>query len=45
MMKEFCAYTRSGKVPHDDAADGMAQLSEMIRTMGSGKVEVIRRPF
>lgn len=45
MMKEFCTYTRSGKVPHDDAADGLAQLSEMIRTMGNGKVEVIRRPF
>ena len=45
MMKEFCTYTRSGKVPHDDAPDGIAQLSEMIRTMGGGKVEVIRRPF
>lgn len=45
MMKEFCTYVRSGKVPHDDAADGLAQLSEMIRTMGGGKVEVFRRPF
>lgn len=45
MMKELCAYTRSGKVPHDDAPDSMAMLSEMIRTMGGGKVEIIRRPF
>jgi len=45
MMKEFCTYTRSGKVPHDDAPDGMAQLSEMIRTMAGGKVEIMRRPF
>lgn len=45
MMKEFCTYTRSGKVPHDDAPDGIAQLSELIRTMGTGRVEVIRRPF
>ena len=45
MIKEFCTYTRSGKVPHDDAPDGMAQLSEMIRTMGGGKVEIMRRPF
>jgi len=45
MMKELCTYVRSGKVPHDDSPDSMSQLSEMIRTMGSGKVEVIRRPF
>lgn len=45
MMKEFCTYTRSGKVPHDDAADGLAQLSEMIRTLSAGKIEVFRRPF
>lgn len=45
MIKELCTYVRSGKVPHDDAPDGMAQLSEMIRTMGSGRVEVMARPF
>lgn len=45
MMRELCTYTRSGKVPHDDSADAMAQLSEMIRTMSSGKVEIFRRPF
>ena len=45
MMKEFCTYTRSGKVPHDDAPDALAQLSEMIRTMGTGKVQVFARPF
>ena len=45
MIKEMCTYVRSGKVPHDDAPDGMAQLSEMIRTLGGGKVEVIARPF
>lgn len=44
-MKELCTYTRSGKVPHDDAPDALAALSEMIRTMGSGKVEILRRPF
>ena len=45
MIRELCTYTRSGKVPHDDAPDGMAQLSEMIRTMSSGKVQVMARPF
>lgn len=44
-MKEMCTYTRSGKVPHDDSVDSLAALSEMIRTMGSGKVEIMRRPF
>ena len=44
-MKELCTYTRSGKVPHDDAPDSLAALSEMIRTLSMGKVEVIRRPF
>ena len=45
MMKEMCTYVRSGKVPHDDAPDGMSQLSEMIRLLGTGKVEVMKRPF
>ena len=45
MIRELCTYTRSGKVPHDDAPDAMAQLSEMIRTLSGGKVEVMRRPF
>lgn len=45
MIREMCTYVRSGKVPHDDAPDGMAQLSELIRTMAGAKAEVIRRPF
>lgn len=45
MMRELCTYTRSGKVPHDDAPDSCAALSEMIRTMASGRAEVMRRPF
>ena len=44
-MKETCTYTRSGKVPHDDSVDSLAALSEMIRTLSSGKVEIMRRPF
>lgn len=45
MIRELCTYTRSGKVPHDDAPDACAALSEMIRTMGTGKVAVFARPF
>lgn len=45
MIRELCTYTRSGKVPHDDSPDACAMLSEMIRTLGGGKVEIMRRPF
>lgn len=45
MIKELCTYTRSGAVPHDDAPDAIAQLSEMIRNLAAGKAEVMRRPF
>ena len=45
MIREMTTFTRSGKVPQDDAADGIAQLSALIRTMSSGKVEVIQRPW
>ena len=44
-MKELTTYTRSGKVPHDDSPDSVAQLSEKIRTLAGGKVEIFRRPF
>ena len=45
MIKEMCTYTRTGKCLHDDSPDSMAQLSEMIRNLSSGKVEIMRRPF
>lgn len=44
-MKELTTFTRSGKVPHDDSADGLAQLSALTRTLSAGQVEVIRRPW
>lgn len=45
MIRELTTFTRNGKVPHDDAPDGLSQLSELIRTLGGGKVEVIMRPW
>lgn len=45
MMKELTTYVRSGKVPHDDAPDSIAGLSEFVRTVSGGKVEVFARPF
>lgn len=45
MIRELTTFTRNGKVPHDDAPDGLAQLSALIRTLGTGKVEIIKRPW
>lgn len=43
-MKELTTYTRSGKVPHDDAPDSLALLENEIRMLSGGKVEVFKRP-
>ena len=45
MMKELCTYTRNGKVPHDDAPDGICQLSDLIRNTVSPKAVPMARPF
>lgn len=45
MMKEVTTYTRTGKVPHDDAPDGLSLLENELRNIGSGKVEIIKRFF
>lgn len=44
-MKELTTYTRSGKVPHDDAADSLSLLENEIRNLNCGKVEVFKRPW
>ena len=44
-MKEVTTYTRSGKVPHDDAPDALSLLENEIRMRVGGKVEVFKRPF
>lgn len=44
-MKELTTYTRSGKVPHDDAPDSLALLENEIRMLSGGKVEVFKRPI
>lgn len=43
-MKEVTTYTRSGKVPHDDAPDALSLLENQIRGLIGGKVEVMKRP-
>lgn len=44
-MKEVTTYTRSGKVPHDDAPDSLSLLENEIRMLSGGKVEIFKRPY
>ena len=44
-IKELTTYTRSGKVPHDDAPDSLSLLENEIRNLTQGKVEVFQRPW
>ena len=44
-MRNVTTYTRSGKVPHDDAPDSLAMLENGLRTLTAPKVEVFQRPF
>lgn len=44
-MKEVTTYTRSGKVPHDDAPDSLSLMENEIRMLSGGKVEVFKRPY
>ena len=44
-MKELTSYTRSGKVPHDDAPDSLSLLENELRNLSAGKVELFKRPF
>lgn len=44
-MRELTTYTRSGKVPHDDAPDMLSLAENELRNLGGSKVEVFRRPW
>lgn len=44
-MKQLVTYTRSGKVPHDDAPDSLSLLENELRGLVGAKVEVFQRPF
>ena len=43
-MREVTTYTRTGKVPHDDAPDSLSLLENQLRGLIGGKVEVMKRP-
>ena len=42
-MRELTTYTRTGKVPHDDAPDSLSLLENQIRNFIGGKIEVMKR--
>lgn len=44
-MRQLVTYTRSGKVPHDDAPDSLSLLENELRGLVGAKVEIMRRPF
>ena len=44
-VKEVVTYTRSGKVPHDDAPDALSLAENAIRNLNSSRIEVIQRPW
>lgn len=44
-MKQVTTYTRSGKVPHDDAPDSLSLLENELRGLVGAKVEILQRPF
>lgn len=43
-MKQVTTYTRSGKVPHDDAPDSLSLLENELRGLVGARVEVFKRP-
>lgn len=44
-MKQLTTYTRSGKVPHDDAPDSLSLLENELRGLMGAKVEIFRRTY
>ena len=44
-MNQVVTYTRSGKVPHDDAPDSLSLLENELRNLIGTKMEVIKRPW
>ena len=43
-IKQVTTYTRSGKVPHDDAPDSLSLLENELRMLIGTQVEIFKRP-
>ena len=44
-VKQIVTYTRSGKVPHDDAPDSLSLLENELRSLIGTESRVFKRPF
>lgn len=44
-MQEVTTYTRSGKVPHDDAPDVLSLAENELRMLVDSQIKVFKRPF
>jgi predicted phage terminase large subunit-like protein len=44
-LQFLCGWTMSGRNPHDDVPDAMAQLAEFIQSFALNRVEIVKRPF
>lgn len=44
-IREVTTYTRSGKVPHDDAPDCLSLAENAIRNLSAGRVQIVQRPW
>jgi len=44
-MRELTSYVRTGRVPHDDAADCCSLAENEIRTLTRATVQIINRPW
>ena len=44
-MQNFLGFTITGKVKHDDSVDAAAMLSQLVKGLSGGCVNVIQRPF
>lgn len=44
-MREVTTYTRSGKVPHDDAPDMLSLAENELRNLGGNRIKVVARPW
>lgn len=44
-MRELTTYTRSGRVPHDDAPDMLSLAENELRNIGASQAVVFKRPF
>ena len=42
-MREVMTYTRSGKVPHDDAPDMLSLAENEFRNLNNSKCEIVKR--